>query len=174
MKWQLAVGLMMATITLACTAPSNSTVAPAAAPTTAGGETIHSQADASLKNGRTIININAPQSAPLPNSTVVQTGYQTVYTTEYGPLGPMVKKAMIPVYSAAPAPVAAPIALLPVPTGEGIAGAPIIVQQNIMGQPPLVGFPPAQPVVPAIVEPSAWFGPAASPNAYYSQQTRWY
>lgn len=126
-------------------------------------------------NGRTVININAAQQPSAPAPMMMQTGYQTVYTTEYGPMGPMVKKALIPVYSTAPMP--QPAVLMPVPSPMGTPCAPIVMSSKgnntlLINNPQ--NFPPAQPVYPAMNEPNAWYGPASSPNNYASTQTNWF
>lgn len=49
---------------------------------------------------RTIVNVNGGMTSPMPN-TFAPTSYQEVYTTEYTPCGPMVKKAIVPIYGQA-------------------------------------------------------------------------
>jgi hypothetical protein len=168
-------------LTTACSAINYCATIPGGYPT-ANAE--KNSAPANSATERTVININATSTAPNANANanapvMLQAGYQTVYTTEYGPLGPVVKKAMIPVYSTAP--VAGPVALSPVPSPLGVPCAPIILQNNLgipgtidMANGNINGFPPAQPVQPAINTPSAWFGPASSPAPYYTTQTKWY
>jgi len=154
----------------------NAPVCPGDCPVTADGKRMKSaQADASRQNGRTVININTPAQPTAPQAMMLQTGYQTVYTTEYGPMGPMVKKALVPVYSTAPIPQAV---LQPVPSPMGTPCAPIILQQNINpGAAVSPAFPPAQPAEPAVKNssaPVAWYGPTQSADNYYSSQTAWF
>lgn len=154
----------------------NAPACPGACPMTADGHRIDSaQAAATQQSGRTVININAPAQPPAPQAMMLQTGYQTVYTTEYGPVGPMVKKAMVPVYSTAPTPQAV---LMPVPSATGMPCAPIILQQNINpGAAVSPAFPPAQSAQPAVKTdnaPIAWYGPTASVDGYRSTQTAWF
>lgn len=137
------------------------------------GKKVASQADAGMQNGRTVININTPAQPQAPQAMMLQTGYQTVYTTEYGPMGPMVKKALVPVYSTAPAPQAM---LMPVPSPMGTPCAPVILQQNINpGAAVSPAFPPATPAEPAVKTenaPVAWYGPTKSVD--YTTQTAWF
>lgn len=154
----------------------NAPACPGGCPMTADGHRIDSaQAAATQQGGRTVININTPAQPATPQAMMMQTGYQTVYTTEYGPVGPMVKKALVPVYSTAPTPQAV---LMPVPSATGMPCAPVILQQNINpGAAVSPAFPPAQPAEPAIKTenaPIAWYGPTASVDGYRSTQTAWF
>ena len=104
----------------------------------------------------------------VPQATQIVTSYEEVYATEYTANGPVVKKQLIPVRSTVPV-VSQPM-LMNSPTGYAASyGVPLVPSPQL---PVVIGTPPAQPVVPAVEEPVAWFGPTAAPN--YSTQTNWF
>ncbi len=107
----------------------------------------------------------------VPQATQIVTSYEEVYATEYTANGPVVKKQLIPIRSTVPV-VAQPM-LMNTPNGYGASyGVPIAPSQGSQQLPTIIGTPPAQPVVPGIEQPVAWFGPTAAPN--YSTQTNWF
>lgn len=107
---------------------------------------------------QTVININGGMQQQ-PAQPMVTMSYQSVYMTEYTPNGPVVRKALVPVYSTTPmcAPMVAPMPCLPQPQ---------IIQPC---QPQVI---PAPSVQPTVTQPVAWFGPSSAPN--YSTQTNWF
>ncbi len=114
---------------------------------------------------QTIVNVNGGMTSPAP-STFTPTSYQEVYTTEYTPCGPVVKKAIVPIYGqAGSCPYGGSV------YNQGMINAPMTVSAP-SGLPVIGNVPPASPVTPAIAEPVAWFGPSASP--VYSSQTNWF
>ncbi len=120
---------------------------------------------AGLKAGKTIINVNPGMTNPMAPTTFAPTSYQEVYTTEYTPCGPVVKKAIVPIYGNTGMP----------SCNQGYMQQPmqpIPVQPCQPCVPVIPNNAPAQPVNPAAAEPVAWFGPTAAPT--YSTQTSWF
>lgn len=115
-----------------------------------------------MADGQTVINLNNGMTTPQATN-FAPVNYQEVYTTEYTPCGPVVKKAIVPIYGS---PVQQSI-------NQGIINQNGPVQFGPQSCLPVIpNCPPAQPVMPAITEPVAWFGPTAAPT--YSTQTNWY
>lgn len=136
-----------------CLNTYNSTNAAAATP---AGKIVPASAQAQ-ESGRMVINVNGGMTSPAA-TTFTPVSYQEVYTTEYTPCGPVVKKAIVPIYGQA---------------GASSCSSPMYTNGAVPSGLPVMGnCPPAQPVVPAIAEPVAWFGPSASP--VYSSQTNWF
>ena len=114
---------------------------------------------------------NTPAPMTMPIATQIVTAYEEVYATEYTPNGPVVKKQLVPVMSTVPL-VEQPV-LGNVPNGYGYENRiSVNSAPYIKPVPVVIGTPPAQPVVPAVSQPVAWFGPTAAPN--YSTQTNWF
>ena len=116
----------------------------------------------SLTDGQTVINLNNGMTAPQATN-FAPVSYQEVYTTENTPCGPVVKKAIVPIYGS---PVQQQF-------NQGIFNQNGPVQFGPQSCLPVIpNCPPAQPVMPSLTEPVAWFGPTAAPT--YSTQTNWY
>lgn len=166
-NWHL-LGCGMAAMLLAgCMNTYNST-GPQAGPAAGNNLRIESRGAKQM-----VVNVNPGMTQPQP-VTFTPVSYQEIYTTEYTACGPVVKKAIVPIYGPATP------STMPVSCNPGVMngfpgtqmGQPVQFQPCTSYVPVIPNCPPAQPVVPSIAEPVAWYGPSATPN--YSTQTNWY
>lgn len=113
-----------------------------------------------------------------PSQIVLSTTYQEVYLTDYTPSGPVVRKAIVPVYvsgKAVPQTTFAPQSVWVQPAAQETVTTENVTRILVSSEkmmPVVPGFPPAQPVNPTMSEPAAFYGPASAP--VYSTQTSWF